>query len=105
MQDWAYKFYSSVAWQTCREAYKAQVNNLCEKCAEKGVVTAGEIVHHKIPLTRHNINNPNLTLSFDNLRLECRACHGGSHSSGVLMDGYAFDDSGDLVALPPHPQK
>lgn len=100
MQDWARKFYSSKQWQACREAYKAGVFGLCEKCGG-----AGEIVHHKIVLTRHTINDPNVTLNFDNLRLLCRQCHGGEHGDSVLMDGYAFDDSGDLVALPPLSEK
>lgn len=96
MQPWAYKFYSSTAWKKCREAYRQTVHGLCEKCGE-----AGEIVHHKKPLNRKNINDPNITLNFDNLRLECRSCHGFSHGKGATREGLKFDNEGNLVAYPP----
>ena len=96
MQPWAYKFYNSTAWKKCREAYRQSVHGLCEKCGE-----AGEIVHHKKPLNRKNINDPNITLNFDNLRLECRSCHGFSHGKGATREGFKFDNDGNLIAYPP----
>ena len=32
-------------------------------------------VHHKIPLTDQNINNPKIAYSWDNLQLLCKDCH------------------------------
>lgn len=96
MQDWAYKFYNSKQWKKCREAYKAAVHYQCEMCG--GV---GEIVHHKEPLTPSNINDPFVSLSFRNLRLLCRKCHGAMHGNAATMDGVFFDAEGNLIAIPP----
>lgn len=96
MQPWAEKFYNSPAWKRCRAAYKKRVHGLCEKCG--GV---GDIVHHKIHLTPDNINDPAVTLSFSNLRLECRSCHGFSHGNAATREGFWFTDDGDLVYTPP----
>ena len=73
-------FYKTRAWKNARAAYKASVGGLCEKCLEAGIVRAGEFVHHKIHLNADNINDPDITLSFDNMRLLCRACHAAEHS-------------------------
>ena len=32
-------------------------------------------VHHKIPITPENVNNPQITLNWDNLELLCKTCH------------------------------
>ena len=45
----------------------------------KGIVTPGEIVHHKIFLTPENIGNPAVTLAVENLELLCRDCHAAKH--------------------------
>ena len=45
-----------------------------------GLYVPGEIVHHKIALTPDNINDPSVSLSWDNLELLCRDCHGKEHS-------------------------
>lgn len=95
-QPWAEGFYNSTAWKKCREAYKAMVHYQCEMCG--GV---GEIVHHKEHLTRATINDPEVSLSFRNLRLLCRKCHGATHGVPVTMEGVCFDDAGNLVPIPP----
>lgn len=95
MKKWAYKFYNSTAWKKCREAYKQSVHGLCEKCGEPG-----EIVHHKVFLTQKNIDDPNVTLNFKNLSLECRSCHGYSHGRSVTREGLRFDKEGNLVPTP-----
>ena len=95
MQVWAESFYNSPAWKRCRAAYRKSVHGLCEKCG-----ATGEIVHHKTPLTRENIDDPRITLSFSNLRLECRNCHALSHGNSPTRDGFSFDSNGDLVYTP-----
>lgn len=56
------------------------VNHLCERCLQNGLVVPAEIVHHKIELTPININNPDITLNFNNLEAVCRECHADIHN-------------------------
>ena len=78
MEDWK-KFYSSAAWKQARESYTKYRRGLCEICLSKGIIKAGEIVHHKRHLTAETVNDPTIALSFDNLQLLCRDCHGEQH--------------------------
>lgn len=53
---------------------------MCERCLASGLIVVGTKqqpleVHHKIPLTPENINNPDITLNWDNLELLCKDCH------------------------------
>lgn len=74
-KEYAKSFYKSKAWQRCRDEYAKSVNWLCEDCLEQGIYKPGEIVHHMIEITPENINDPMVTLNWDNLRLVCRECH------------------------------
>lgn len=87
------KFYSSQAWQNCRNAYYKYKGGLCEECLRMGRYTAGEIVHHKIHLTAQTIKDPTIALNFDNLQLLCRGCHAKAHSGRR----YKVDDMGRVV--------
>lgn len=80
MQPYARAFYKSQAWKKCRESYARSQGYICETCAKKGLCTPGEIVHHIIEITPENINDPRVTLNWDNLRLVCRKCHGDEHA-------------------------
>lgn len=83
-QSWARAFYSSTAWKRTREAYTAHAGGICERCERMGVYgVPGEIVHHKNKLTARNINDTQITLSFDNLELLCRDCHAAVHEVDV----------------------
>lgn len=91
-QEFAQTFYNSVEWKTCREEYKRVKRYLCENCLNNGILTPGEIVHHIIKITPNNVNDPNVTLNFDNLRLVCRKCHADEHNQRqrrfkILEDG------------------
>ena len=97
-RDFAEAFYKSAAWQKCRAAYIRKVAWLCEDCLEQGVQVTGVIVHHKIPLTPENINDPAVTLNFDNLRYVCRDCHAAKHAAPKR---YRFDADGHVI-LPPY---
>ena len=79
MQDFAKTFYNSQAWKDCRASYKKSVGGLCENCLTKGIYSPGEIVHHKIHLTPSNINNPAVSLDWNNMMLLCRDCHAEIH--------------------------
>lgn len=73
------RFYSTGAWRNCRALFVASKKGLCERCAAKGLIVAGEHVHHKIRLTLQNINDKKVTLNFDNLELLCEECHKVEH--------------------------
>lgn len=74
-KDFALSFYASGVWKATRSAYRKHAGGMCERC----LVQPGEIVHHKTPLSPQNINDPSIALSFDNLELLCRDCHGLAH--------------------------
>ena len=98
------KLYNSRRWKECREAYAKSVGYLCEECLSKGLYTPGEIVHHKIPLTPDNIDDPSIALSFDNLELLCRECHAEKHpeiykKQRVRKVRYKIDPYGKVTPL------
>lgn len=73
-------FYRSWTWRKCRKAFAESKNNICERCLKKGIIEPGSKerpleVHHKIPLTAENLNDPKVTLNWDNLELLCKSCH------------------------------
>ena len=83
-REFAKEFYNSRAWKECRKAYTKSVGGCCERCERKGFFgVPGEIVHHKKRLSEQNINNPMITLNFDNLELLCRNCHAEEHEADV----------------------
>lgn len=94
-KDFAKSFYRSSAWKKCRASFIISKYGLCERCNCK----AGTIAHHKIYLTPDNINDPMITLSFENLELLCPSCHSNEHHSGreVTREGLAFNERGELV--------
>ena len=75
----ARRFYSSGAWADCRAAYRESVANLCENCLKCGMITPADEVHHKIRLTPANINDPTVTLNWENLEALCEKCHKLAH--------------------------
>ena len=94
-KDFAKNFYRSSAWEKCRASFIIFKHGLCERCNCK----AGTIVHHKIYLTPENINDPYITLSFENLELLCSSCHSIEHNEkySPLREGFGFDENGDLI--------
>ena len=93
-KDFAIEFYNSAAWQHCRAAYIEHVHGLCERCHKPDF-----IVHHKVYLTPENIDNPDITLNFDNLEYLCLECHNGEHRGRKhesIREGLYFDENGDL---------
>lgn len=94
-KDFAKVFYNSPAWKQTREAYKRSVGGLCELCWAEGIVKAGEIVHHKIELTPDNINDPAVSLSWNNLQLVCRECHMKIHDRKQRR--YKLDELGRVI--------
>ena len=98
-REFSKKFYNSKQWIKCRELYKQSVNGLCERCLKRGKYVLGDEVHHKIHLSPKNINNPDITLNFDNLELLCASCHSLHHNSiyNATREDVMFDSKGDLI--------
>lgn len=94
---WAKAFYSSTAWTATREAYISYKGGLCEMCLLKGRYVPGDTVHHIIHLTPDNINNPEISLSWDNLMLLCRDCHADIHSRKSRR--FVVKDDGEVICL------
>ena len=74
------KFYVSRAWRSCRASFIKSRGGMCEECWKHGIIETGSKdrpleVHHIIPLTDQNINNPAVTYSWNNLQLLCKDCH------------------------------
>jgi len=86
------RFYNSLSWQKARDYKMTSAGYLCEVCG--GV---GGIVHHKIPLTEANMQNPKISIGNENLQLVCRSCHKRIHDE---LDGKGrrirFDKDGNI---------
>jgi 5-methylcytosine-specific restriction endonuclease McrA len=93
MKPYARHFYLSPQWRRCRDAYYKKQNGICERCGN-----AADIVHHKIYISPSNINNPKITLNFDNLELLCQDCHNKEHKKNCNTR-YSIDEEGNV--LPP----
>ncbi len=100
-REFSRAFYHTKAWKHTREAYVRSVNGLCERCLEQGKYTKGEIVHHIEHLSPANIDNPAVTLGFDNLQLVCRDCHAELHPEIFSREESdarcAFDEQGNVL--------
>lgn len=105
-KEFAKAFYNSKVWKRCRNSYIAKRRRidggLCEVCHEK----VGYMVHHKVPLTPENINNPDITLNHDLLSYECKDCHDEHEGHGIRKKGEGllveFDENGQPVPKSPH---
>lgn len=71
------------------------VGGLCEDCMKEGRVTAAEEVHHIKFITPENINDPNVTLNWNNLVALCRECHRKRH--GARQRRYDVDEWGRVT--------
>lgn len=103
-RDFAYTFYNSQRWKNTRDAYMRMGQGLCEPCLAAGRFTPAVIVHHKVHLSPENIDDPTITLNFDNLERVCRDCHAkehpeiyGSETECIMRVG--FDEDGNVVRL------
>lgn len=95
MKEWAKAFYLSKAWKDTAAAYMLSVNDICERCGEPA-----KICHHKTWLTRDNINNPYITLAWDNLEALCQDCHNKEHHKQKPKLRYSFDEEGNILYTP-----
>ena len=100
MKEWAEWFYNSQSWEACRDGFLASKGWLCERCSTQDNPIPAKIAHHKIYLTRNNINDPWITLNWNNLEALCQDCHNREHhrKGGAR---YKFDAEGNVVPIPP----
>ena len=92
MKEWAEWFYKSKEWKETRKAY-LESHFLCERCGEPA-----KIVHHKKPITRANIHDPNITLNWDNFEAVCQDCHNKEHHATKKKTvRYLFDVNGNMI--------
>lgn len=94
-REFAEHFYKSKTWQKCRASYIKSVGGLCEECLSKGIIKPGVIVHHMIVLNESNINEPSITLDWNNLKYVCRECHAQEHSVNKRRR-YTINDDGSI---------
>lgn len=96
-KDYAKSFYSSKCWQNCRNDYAAMRGHLCEDCLKRGIYKPGVIVHHVEELTQFNIENPEVTLNWNNLRLVCRECHIKEHDKRTKDRRFIIGPDGEVI--------
>ena len=98
MKPWAEQFHKSKGVDRLQRCILYQPARYLPK------TRCWKIVHHKIALTPENINDPNITLNWENLELLCQDCHNKEHScTDVTAEGLAFDENGDLIAKQHYP--
>ena len=86
-------FYNSKAWKQTQAAFMASKHGICERCGDPA-----RIVHHKTYITPANINDPAITLSWDNLEALCQTCHTREHFvTDATAPGLTFDRFGNLI--------
>ena len=95
-RDFVGNFYKTTAWTSVRRSYIKSVGGLCEECYRKGIIRHGDTVHHRVPITPENINDPEVTLNPDNLILLCRECHALAHKK---TKRYKVNDLGQVEAI------
>lgn len=96
-KEFSDKFYKTSQWRECRNNYAAYRGHLCERCLRRGILSRGEIVHHKIELTPENINDSSITLNFDNLELLCRMCHSEVHDKRKKCRRFSIGPDGEVI--------
>lgn len=98
-KEFAKSFYNSAEWKKCRRSYIAYRRGvdggMCESCHEK----PGYIVHHKEELQPWNINDPDITLGFDNLKYDCHICHNKENCKDEVegLAEYVFLENGEVA--------
>ena len=102
-KEYAKKFYASAAWRATRAAYLKHVGGICERCMkefEQGKrkledVRPAAVVHHKRYITPATLNDPKVSLSWDNLEALCDDHHNKEHSAKGKR--YVFDKEGNIL--------
>ena len=91
------ELYVSWKYRKCKKGFIKFKGGLCEECLKEGIINPGTKkqpleVHHKIPLTDENINDPSITMNWENMELLCKKHHDKKKEKNikrwsVLQDG------------------
>lgn len=94
-KDYAKSFYNSTEWKKARKSYIELKFGICERCGEPN----SKLVHHKKYINEQNINNPEITLDFNNFELLCDDCHNREHKEKYSSTdwGLEFDENGFVI--------
>jgi 5-methylcytosine-specific restriction protein A len=85
--------YNDHTWRKVSRMQR-QRQPLCEQCLQAGRLTAAELVHHKVPITKATRH---LMYDISILQSLCRQCHEGVHgrarsySHDIGIDGLPLD--------------
>lgn len=104
MKPWAEWFYNGGTWRECSKEFLKSKGYLCERCSKSDDPVAAKIAHHKVYLTKTNINDPYIALAWSNLEALCQDCHNKEHHKSKKQKRYFFDAQGNII-YPPHPTK
>lgn len=93
------RFYTTRTWRRCRAEFIKSRGRMCEECWKRGVIETGSKgrpleVHHIIPLTDENMNDPAITMGWDNLQLLCKDCHDAKKNQSEKTRRYRVDEDG-----------
>ena len=69
-----HKFYHTKRWKNLRDYVMAR-SPLCAECLKHGVITAGQLVGHIIPIA-----DGGAEMDIENLQVLCEACHNRKHA-------------------------
>lgn len=79
------KAYNNTAWRALRNTYLKE-HPLCANCLSKGIVTAGEDIHHKNSPFKTGEINYTLLLDYNNLETLCKKCHSEEHTKTIKTE-------------------
>lgn len=90
---WARGLYNSKRWRSARAEVLRRDRYTCQHCHGRA-----EEVHHLVELTPTNIQDDAIAFGLDNLQALCWRCHRDvTHKRGDLVDGFEFDEQGQVV--------
>lgn len=91
------EFYRSKVWRDTRERF-LELNPWCEECLKQKRYTPATLVHHREHLNETNVNDPKISLGYDNLEAVCIECHNKIHY-GRTDKRYTVDQFGRVFPL------
>ena len=97
MKPYAEKFYKGKKWQRVRALVWKRDKGLCQRCLRKGIIKAGDTVHHIVALDPDVITDESIALNPDNLETLCRDCHAEVHKRERR---YTIDELGRVIVPP-----
>ena len=70
-------FYHSSRWTRARKAAILASGGVCQRCG----IRRARIVHHIVPLTESNVDDPAISIALDNMLALCQPCHNAVHAA------------------------